>query len=137
MESHPRQCRTVDGEHFVEKIVVDFIEQAPDVMGKRSPVYVPDATNENDMLCQTQWTIETTEKLNTEHIKESIQSTIAQFGITYILEEREVSVYESSSGYVVSISGLWDSESVQYSMITEDLENVSGVKIKGEPAMCL
>jgi len=137
MESHPRQCRTVDGEHFVEKIVVDFIEQAPDVMGKRSPVDVPDATNENDMLCQTQWTIETTEKLNTEHIKESIQSTIAQFGITYILEEREVSVYESSSGYVVSISGLWDSESVQYSMITEDLENVSGVKIKGEPAMCL
>jgi len=134
MESHPRQCRTVDGGHFVEKI---DLEQAPNVMGKRSPVDVPDATNENDMSCQTHWNINTTEELNTEHIKESIQSTIAQFGITYIIEEREISVYEISSGYVVSISGLWDSESVQYSMITKDLENITGVKIKGEPAMCM
>ena len=106
-------------------------------MGKRSPVDVPDATNENDMLCQTHWNIETTKELNTEHIKKSVQSTIAQFGTTYFLEEREIMVSESSFGYVVSISGLWDPESIQYSIITEELEKISGVKIQGEHAMCI
>ena len=135
MESHPRQCRTVNGEHFVEEIDKDSMAPTPEIMGKRSPVDVPDATNENDMLCQTHWNIETTEELNTEQIKESVQSTIAQFGMTYLIEEREILVSESSLGYVVSISGLWEPESVQYSMITEELEKISRVKIQGEPAM--
>ena len=137
MESYPRQCRTVNGEHFVEEIDEDVRAPTPEITGKRSPVDVPDATNENDMLCQTHWNIETTDELNTEHIKKSVQSTIAQFGMTYLLEEREVVVYESSSGYVVSISGLWEPGSVQYLMITEEIEKISGVKIQGEPAMCI
>ena len=52
-----------------------------------------------------------------------------KFGLTFV--DRE-----NSSGYVVSISGLWDPESVQYSMISEDLENIFGVDVHGEPAMC-
>jgi len=136
MESHPRQCRTVDGKHFVEEID-DVKETIPGVKGKRSPVIVPDATNENDLLCQTRWIIDTNKDLNMEHIKNSVQSTIAQFGMTYFLEEREITVSESTSGYVISISGLWEPESVQYSMITEDLENISGVEVQGEPAICV
>lgn len=135
MESYPRQCRTTDGENFVEEID-DFSETPREIEGKRSPVNVPNATNENDLLCQTSWNIETTDELDKEHIKNSIQSTIAQFGITYFLEDREITVVKNSSGYIVSISGLWDPESVQYSMITEDLENVSGVNVHGEPAIC-
>lgn len=135
MESYPRQCRTTDGENFVEEID-DVLETSHEIEGKRSPVNVPDATNENNLLCQTRWNIETTKELDTEYIKNSIQSTIAQFGITYFLEDREIIVLENSSGYIVSISGLWDPESVQYSMISEDLENVSGVNVHGEPAMC-
>ena len=135
MESYPRQCKTSDGRNFVEDID-NVIETPNEIKGKRSPVNVPDATNENDLLCQTRWNIETTEELDMEHIKNSIQSTIAQFGITYFLEDREIIVSESSSGYVVSISGLWDPESVQYSMITEDLENVSTANVYGESAMC-
>ena len=135
MESYPRQCRTIDGENFVEEID-DFSDTPRETEGKRSPVNVPDATNENNLLCQTSWNIETTEELDKEHIKNSIQSTIAQFGITYFLEDREITVLENSSGYMISISGLWDPESVQYSMITEDLKNVSGVDVHGEPAIC-
>lgn len=137
MESNPRQCITANGEHFIEETDADTVEPTTDVMNKRSPVNVPDATNENDMLCQTHWNIETTEKMSFEHIKESIQSTIAQFGITYVLEDREILVYESPSGYIVSISGLWDPESIQYLLITEDLENLFGMKITSEPAMCM
>lgn len=135
MESHPRQCRTTDGENFVEELD-DALDTPHGIEGKRSPVTVPDATNENDLLCQTRWNIDTTEKLDMEYIKNSVQSTIAQFGITYFLEDREIVVLENSSGYIVSISGLWDPTSVQYSMISEDLENVSGVDVHGEPAMC-
>ncbi|GKS67548.1 hypothetical protein YTPLAS73_10950 [Nitrosarchaeum sp.] len=134
MESYPRQCMTSDGRNFVEEI--DAIDTPNEIKEKRSTVNVPDATNENDLFCQTLWNIETTEKLDKERIKNSVQSTIAQFGITYFLEDREIIVSESPSGYVVSISGLWDSESVQYSMITEDLENISGVDVHGKPAMC-
>ena len=135
LESYPRQCMTSDGKNFVEEI--DNVIQKPDgVKEKRSPVNVPDATNENDLLCQTNWNIETTMKLDKEHIKSSVQSTIAQFGATYFLEEREIIVSESSLGYVVSISGLWDPESIQYSMIIEDLENIFGINVRGEPAMC-
>jgi len=135
MESYPRQCMTSDGRNFVEEID-DVIKKPDEIKEKRSPVNVPDATNENDLLCQTHWNIETTEELDKEHIKNSVQSTIAQFGITYFLEDREIIVSDSSSGYVVSISGLWDPESVQYLMITEDLENIFGVDVHGEPAMC-
>jgi hypothetical protein len=135
MESYPRQCKTADGKNFVEEID-DVLETPHEIEGKRSPVNVPDATNENDLLCKTRWNIETTKDLDTEYIKNSIQSTIAQFGITYFLEDREIIVLENSSGYTVSISGLWNPESVQYSMISEDLKNVSGVDVHGEPAMC-
>lgn len=134
MESYPRQCRTADGKNFVEEINVPGTPHETE--GKRSPVDVPDATNENDLLCQTRWNVETTDELDTEYIKNSIQSTIAQFGMTYFVEDREITVLENSSGYVVSISGLWDPESVQYSMISEDLENVFGADVHGEPAMC-
>ncbi|NOJ32834.1 MAG: hypothetical protein DA329_11920 [Candidatus Nitrosocosmicus sp.] len=134
MESYPRQCRASDGRNFVEEI--DIIETPNEVKEKRSPVNVPDATNENDIFCKTHWNIETTEELDKEHIKNSVQSTIAQFGITYLLEDREIIVSESPLGYVVSITGLWNPESVQYSMITENLENISGADVHGEPAMC-
>ena len=133
MESYPRQCRTDDGRSFVEEI--DSME-TPHETGKRPAVTVPDATTENDLFCNTLWNIETMEKLESEYIKNSVQSTIAQFGITYFLEDREIIVSQNSSGYVVSISGLWYPESIQYSMITEDLENISGVDVHGEPAMC-
>ncbi len=135
MESYPRQCRTSDGKNFVEEID-NAIEIPNEIKEKRSPVNVPDATNENDLSCQTRWNIETTDELDAERIKNSVQSKIAQFGITYFLEDREIRVSESSSGYVVSVSGLWDPESVQYSMITEDLENIFGFDVYGEPAMC-
>jgi hypothetical protein len=135
MESYPRQCRTADGKNFVEE-VEDVLGTPHETDGKRSPVDVPDATNENDLLCQTRWNVETTDELDPEYIKNSIQSTIAQFGMTYFIEDREITVLENSSGYVVSISGLWDPESVQYSMISEDLENIFGVDVHGEPAMC-
>lgn len=137
MESYPRQCRTDDGKNFVEKIDADFIDPFIAIKEKRSPVNVPDATNENDLLCQTYWNIETIKELNMDHIKNSIQSTIAQFGITYFIEDREITVSKSFSGYVISISGLWDPESVQYSMITEDLENMFEVDVYGKPAMCM
>ena len=136
MESHPRQCRTIDGKNFVEEID-DVLETPHEIEGKRSPVNVPDATNENDLLCQTRWNIETTETLDMEYIKNSVQSTIAQFGTTYFLEDREIIVLENSLGYIVSISGLWDPESIQYSMISEELENISGVDVYGEPAICI
>ena len=101
---------------------------------KRSPVDVPDATSENDMYCDTNWNIVTENKLDMTHIKQSTQSTIAQFGETYFLEERVIDVFENSAGYTVSISGLWDRDSVQYSMISQDLEKFG--TIQGEPASC-
>ncbi|WP_316504826.1 DUF4377 domain-containing protein [Nitrosopumilus sp.] len=117
-------------------ILHEIIEPSEGTSSKRSPVSVPDATNENDMLCQTHWNIITSEELNTDHLKQSVQSTIAQFGSTYFLEEREITVSNSSAGYTVSVSGLWDPKSVQYSMITDDLQNFSGSEVQGEPAMC-
>ncbi|MCV0367318.1 MAG: hypothetical protein K5798_08685 [Nitrosopumilus sp.] len=133
MESYPRQCRTTDGKNFVEEID-DVLETPHEIEEKRSPVNVPDAINENDMLCQTSWNIETTEVLDTVYVKNSVQSTIAQFGETYFLEERIIDVFENSVGYTVSISGLWDRDSIQYQMIAEDLEKFG--TIQGEPASC-
>ena len=113
-----------------------ILEASMDANGKRLPVSVPDATHENDMLCQTHWNIITSEDLNISHLQQSIKSTIAQLGATYVLEERDISVSENPEGYKVGISGLWDRESVQYSMITADIENFSGSEVQGEPAMC-
>ncbi|BDQ31507.1 hypothetical protein NZNM25_05030 [Nitrosopumilus zosterae] len=133
MESYPRQCRTTDGKNFVEEID-DVLETPHEIEGKRSPVNVPDAISENDMWCQTSWNIETTEVLDTVYVKNSVQSTIAQFGETYFLEERIIDVFENSVGYTVSISGLWDHDSIQYQMIAEDLGKFG--TIQGEPASC-
>ena len=101
---------------------------------KRSPVDVPNATSENDMYCNTNWNIVTENRLDMTHIKQSTQSTIAQFGETYFLEERIIDVWKNSEGYTVSISGLWDRDSVQYEMIAQDLEKFG--TIQGEPASC-
>lgn len=109
-------------------------ESTLEITGKRIPVDVPDATSENDMYCQTNWNITPIQELDPAHIKQSVQSTIAQFGITYFLEERKIDVSENASGFVVSVSGAWDRNSVQYIMMTEDLERFG--KVQGEPASC-
>ncbi len=105
-----------------------------DIAEKRSPVNVPDVTSENDMYCDTNWNIITENKLDSAHVKQSTQSTIAQFGGTYFLEERIIDVFKIPGGYAVSISGLWDRESIQYRMISQDLEKFG--TIQGEPASC-
>lgn len=105
-----------------------------EISEKRSPVDVPNATSENDMYCDTNWNIVTENKLDLTHIKQSAQSTIAQFGKTYFLEERIIDVFENSDGYTVSISGLWDHESVQYQMIANDLGKFG--MVYREPVSC-
>ena len=117
-------------------ILHEILEPVPEPSLKRMTVSVPDATYENDMFCQTSWNIVTFDQLNSEHLKESVQSTIAQFGSTYFLEDREITISENSEGYRITISGLWNPESLQYSLITEDLGYFSESKVEGEPAMC-
>ena len=117
-------------------ILHEILEPVSETNSKRIPVSVPDATYENDMFCQTSWNIVTFDQLNTEHLEQSVQSTIAQFGYTYFLEEREITISNNSDGYRVAISGLWNPESLQYSLITSDLEYFSDSKVHGEPAMC-
>ncbi len=119
------------------KVIVlenEFFGGTIDAAKKRIPVDVPDATGENDMYCDTNWDVITHEKLDVIHIEQSVQSTIAQFGITYFLEERIIDVFKNDSGYTVSISGVWDRNSTQYQMITQDLEKFG--TIKGEPVSC-
>ena len=97
---------------------------------------VPDATSENDPLCTTDCNINTSESLDTSHIEQSIQSTIAQFGMTYDYSERQITISEISSVYAVSISGVWTPETPQYMMITEDIERTSGTEVEGESTNC-
>ena len=105
------------------------------ISAKRLLLSVPDATTENDLLCQTSWNIHTVGKQNPDHIEQSVQSTLAQFGFTYFLADREITAAENPTGYAVSISGLWDPETVQYDEIVKDLQRF-GSEVNGEPASC-
>ena len=117
-------------------VLHEILEPVSESNLKRMSVSVPDATYENDMFCQTSWNIVTFDQLNTEHLEQSVQSTIAQLGYTYFLEEREIAISKNSEGYRVTISGMWNPESPQYSLIAGDLEYFSDSKVQGEPAMC-
>ena len=67
----------------------EILELVPESNFKRIPVSVPDAAYENDMLCKTSWNIVTLDQLNTEHLEQLIQSTIAQFGHLIFLKNEK------------------------------------------------
>ena len=114
MESYPRQCRTVDGKHFVEEI-------------NDNPII-----RQNDFDCFTYWDATIASDVDYKTLEALIRNEITKFGSEYDLENREIKIENIGENRVqIGVQGCWgwpEAHEPELQLDIGELESVKEIK---------